>query len=425
MPRIDLPFNTNADASGQLQRDELVTPELSGRVISYRIVTESGCSNRTHETTLSVVREDDPSDRLDLTVQLLDCDPKADRVDFRVRRGKNYRITLASRGFAPNEQVKGMVSVEYRIGADSEEDAAMTGDPYQAALGLNRLMSLVGSNLPKFEQERRMGANWHHRIGESRVFGPMQVKADGESNVISASFLVFIASHYDKQTFNFVNIIVENEEVFCRAEIEVDDTGTHFSYRLFQDDHRNVPSQTMSRVEGDFRSIVAQSVSLAREEFANDTEVSKEVNTLLNDRLVTTVDKYVAQDLNTDLLQGGPVQCYEWACGIKVESLAVDLVRQRVSMSIGFCTLSAGISVKKREQDFAFGTVLTATVSGSLFIPFDARTVDSDMTVSIHEGGREYPQIARNLQEKLNSKIEEAALPHAREIVRLIRENVG
>ena len=134
MPWIDSEFTTNAQADGLLRYEQRLSAPLSGKLKKYKIHTRTGCHGRSHAAHVLLTRVNDPTDTLDITVDIQDCVALERAIDppYRIRR-EAYEVRLTASGFEPDERVEGVAGVFYalfiELDLDTDESGAFMASP--------------------------------------------------------------------------------------------------------------------------------------------------------------------------------------------------------------------------------------------------------------------------------------------------------
>jgi hypothetical protein len=117
MPWVEAEFHANAAPDGVVSQNKRLTAPLSGILKKYKVKTTGGCQNRIHPTSLLVKRVSDPSDMIQINLNIADCTDYEQDVTppFHVKGGQDYDITLVSKAFGSGELVSGSAGVYYTI----------------------------------------------------------------------------------------------------------------------------------------------------------------------------------------------------------------------------------------------------------------------------------------------------------------------
>ena len=108
MPWIEGEFTTNTDSNGLIRNEQLLAAPLSGKLKKYKLKTITGCQGRSHTTHLLITRVNDPTDKLEINVDIKDCLELEREIDppYRIgREGYDARLTLLD--LMPTSELKG------------------------------------------------------------------------------------------------------------------------------------------------------------------------------------------------------------------------------------------------------------------------------------------------------------------------------
>jgi hypothetical protein len=129
MPWIDGEFTSNANADGLIRNEQRLSAPLSGKLKKYKIKTITGCQGRSHATHVLITRVNDPTDKLEINVDIKDCVELEREIDppYRIRR-EEYEVRLTAIGFDPDERVEGVAGVFYGLFLELDLDTDDGGE---------------------------------------------------------------------------------------------------------------------------------------------------------------------------------------------------------------------------------------------------------------------------------------------------------
>ncbi len=117
MPWAEADFQATASSNGVIGQSKQLSSPLSGILKKYKLKTTSGCQSRIHPPNLLVTRVSDPSDRVEINLNIADCTDYEQDITppFHVQCGQAYQITLTSKEFGSSEPVSGSAGVYYTL----------------------------------------------------------------------------------------------------------------------------------------------------------------------------------------------------------------------------------------------------------------------------------------------------------------------
>ena len=128
---------------------------------------------------------------------------------------------------------------------------------------------------------------------------------------------------------------------------------------------------------------------------------------------------YVHDEINEGVLKNKPVRVRSYDVGIHVSSLTYDLAKESIGFVIDDFTFALTLDV--REMDFA--NVMIATVSGDVSKVLSTGEIISNLRVSVQQGERNAPDLARKLVEDLDEKVAETSVNTVGPAIRWLRDN--
>lgn len=275
------------------------------------------------------------------------------------------------------------------------------GDFFLEAIFLQKVRGLTGHE-DTWSQPRQNGNIKRRRKGRIKILGPAKVTLIRIHNQLRKSVFLFgvIYSRYAESTIiPPVSYINESEEILCHLSY-----ASRFESFLHQPNHRNIPSQTIGDARGEIGRRIDQYLHDAEAQFEGESNVSVQVNGLLNQAMRVRLDPYVRDEINGSHLLDSNLRVDYADSLFIVDSITWDLAQNRLNFNIR----EAAVFLNLNIRDYAFGTVLAVVATGPLTVHSDGR-VTSRLNIRVTQGERNAPSLAAKIRDELDSALLETS----------------
>jgi hypothetical protein len=230
-------------------------------------------------------------------------------------------------------------------------------------------------------------------------------------------FYIVYSAYKEEFIFPPASDINESEEILGHIRFTSKDEPP--TNRMYQPDHRTIPSQTIEAAQGELRGRMLSEFAQAHQRVSSEAKVWQWVNFFLNREFDSVFTSYLVNDLRPRARDISPrIELTYADTYIVVNSIQYDLLHDVLAFNV----TEAGVMVNVSIDNYSLGTVMAVLVTGSIRLEQGSR-LTSNLQVSVYQGERDQPRLAQILQTELARKIETVSINQHLPILNLIRNN--